>query len=171
MKKYYLTRLSAWILVLTLSLWFGSCGKKSDSVNPGIEGTWQYSGFRIDPALDLLGNGVKTNDLLTLFASSPDEITCFKTTRLTFAAGGKLTETPGQKCTAPPAGTTTAPASLTWKLDGTKLTITGGTGTPDVLDVVISGNTMKLSQTDSNSDYDGDGKKDTVTTTLELTKI
>lgn len=60
--------------------------------------------------------------------------------------------------------------NATWKLDGSKLTITDSTG-PDVYDTVLSGNTLKMSQTDSSTDYDGDGKKDTVTITLELTKV
>ncbi|MBC7570535.1 MAG: hypothetical protein H7319_12470, partial [Spirosoma sp.] len=56
----------------------------------------------------------------------------------------------------------------TWKVDGNKLTITDGADVT-VYDVAKNGNTMKLSTMDK-ADYDGDGKEETYTNTIELAK-
>ncbi len=177
MKKQNSSRLLTWALVAAMPLWFGNCSKKSDSVTPAsssIEGTWQISGYKIDPALLKLKSGQTTNDLLAYYAdfsgtAAADVITCLTTTRITFNSGGKVTGTPGSKCTAS-TGVDVVPANATWKLDGSKLTLTDSSG-PEVFDTVLSGNTLKMSQSDSTTDYDGDGKNDTVTITLELTKV
>ncbi len=160
-----------------MSLWCGSCSKKSDSVTPStssVEGTWQISGYKVDPAYFVLKNGQKTNDQLAyitdlLGPAGADIITCLTTTKITFVAGGKVTGSPGSTCTA--SSTDLVPTTnATWKLDGSKLTLTDSSG-PEVYDVVVGGTTLKLSQPDSSTDYDGDGKKDTVTNTLELKKV
>ncbi len=178
MIKQNSVRFLAWAMVVVMPLWFGNCSKKSDdAVTPStssIEGSWQISGMKIDPAFDLTGTGKKTNDLLGAYGQllGADIVTCLTTTKINFLAGGKLTETPGSKCTS--SSTSTDPistgSSSTWKLNGSKLTITDGSGSSEVFDTALSGNTLKMSQTDSSTDYDGDGKKDTVTLTLELTK-
>ena len=177
MKKENVVRLLSWVMIAVIPVWFGSCKKDGDAVTPSaIEGTWQISGYKISPAFDLFKTGTKTNDLLAAYGQilGQDAVTCLTTTKITFVAGGKITEAPGSKCTASTVGTDVAGANSTWKLDGTKLTITSvssGTTSTDVYDTALSGNSLKLSQTDSDTDYDGDGKKDTVTLTLEFTKV
>ncbi|GEM_PF-3361924 len=168
------TRLLTWVLVVSILFWFGSCSKSgSDPVNPAssIEGTWAFSGLKIDPAFDLLGNGTKTNDVLPLLVKygGADVETCFKTTRITFLSGGKITGVAGQKCTNT-TSTDLVDTNSSWKLDGNKLTLTDSSGASEVYDTAISGNTLKISQTSSDADVDGDGKNDTVTQTIELTR-
>ncbi|AUD02580.1 lipocalin-like domain-containing protein [Spirosoma pollinicola] len=168
----------AWVLVLAMPLWFGSCKKGSDdTVTPAtsssIQGGWKISGYKIDPGVDFLGTGQKNTDLLAYFKSLPnglgtDLVDCLTGTTIIFNANGKVTGTPGAKCTT---STDVNPVedNSTWKLDGTKLTLTSGTDVT-VYDTVISGNTLKLSGPDK-EDFDGDGKEETYTVTLELTKV
>ncbi len=167
------SRRFSWILLLTLPLWFGACSKKNTDVTPNsasIQGSWRLSAYTIAPAFDLLGNGTKMTDLLEYYKQLGGQqlIDCFKTVTITFNADGKLSGgTSDAKCSgvaASPIG-----SSGTWVLTGSKLKITDG---PDVsdYDVSLNGNTLKLSQT-SVDDYDGDGKTESGTISLSMTKI
>ena len=152
MKKMNVARLLAWALVVVLPFGFGSCKKGSeDSVTPGtssVEGSWKISGYKIDPGVDFLGNGQKSTDLLAFYRSLPnglgnDVVDCLTSTIITFNAGGKITGKAGSKCTA---STNVNPVddNSTWKLDGSKLTITSGTDVT-TYDTTVSGNPLKLS--------------------------
>ncbi|GAB3643076.1 lipocalin-like domain-containing protein [Spirosoma arcticum] len=172
MKKLISARSLAYALVVVMPFWFSSCKKgDSDVVTPNsIEGDWRISGYKIDPGIDLLGTGQKNTDLLALFRSLPngnDIADCLATTVITFNAGGKVTGKAGSECTT---STDMNPVddNSTWKLDGTKLTLTSGTDVT-TYDTVLSGNTLKMS-TQEMEDFDGDGKKENYTITLELTK-
>ncbi|MFD2932924.1 lipocalin-like domain-containing protein [Spirosoma flavum] len=177
MENRNISRLIAWVLVAAMPLWFGSCKKGSDdTVTPttsSVQGSWKISGYKIDPGVDFSGTGQKSNDLLAYFKSLPNGIgndiaDCLTSTTITFNANGKITGTPGAKCTA---STDMNPVedNSTWKLDGNKLTITSGSDV-STYDTVISGNTLKMSENQL-EDYDGDGKEETYTVTLELTKV
>ncbi len=168
--------LLAWALVVVMPLWFGSCKKGGDdAVTPSmssIEGNWKISGYKIDPGVDFLGTGQKNTDLLAFYRSLPnglgnDVVDCLTSTIITFNAGGKITGKAGAKCTA---STDMNPVedNSTWKLDGNKLTITSGTEVT-TYDTTISGNTLKLSGKEL-EDFDGDGKDETYTITLEMTR-
>ena len=173
MKNRNVARLMAWALVVALPLWVGSCKKGGDAVAPtrsNIEGSWRITGEKIDPAVDLTGTGKKSNDLFDIYRSSPngsDILTCLTTTIITFNGDGRITGKAGSKCTS---ATNMNPVddNSTWKVDGSKLTITSGTDVT-TYDVVISGNTLTMSN-QVLEDLDFDGKKETYTTTLELTK-
>ncbi|QJD80967.1 lipocalin-like domain-containing protein [Spirosoma rhododendri] len=171
------TRLLTWALIVAVPFWFGSCSKSgSDSVTPAssIEGTWVYTGVKINPAVDPFKTGQKTNDLLALYTQvlGTDFQTCLTTTKVTFASGGKISGTPGSKCTAASSSQVPDPETGgTWKYDGSKLTITSADGkSSEVYDAVVSGNTLKIMQVDSSTDWDGDGKNDTETLTLEMAR-
>ncbi|AKD54396.1 lipocalin-like domain-containing protein [Spirosoma radiotolerans] len=177
MKTMNVARIMAWALVVAMPLWFGSCKKGSDdAVTPttsSVQGSWKISGYKIDPGVDFMGNGQKSNDLLAYLRSLPggignDAVECLTTSVITFNANGKVSGTAGSKCS-----TTTdmnpVEENSSWKLDGNKLTLTSGTDVT-VYDTVISGNTLKLSGKEM-EDYDGDGKEEAYTVTLELTKV
>ena len=170
-------RLMAWVLVVGMPLWFGSCKKGSDDpVTPStsaIEGSWRISGFKIDPGIDPLQTGTKNTDLLAFYKSLPnglgnDLVDCLTSTTITFNNGGKITGKSGSKCSAA-NDVNPVEDNSTWKLDGNKLTITSGTDVT-VYDTVISGNTLKMSGKEM-EDFDGDGKDEAYTITLELTKV
>ena len=165
------TRRLSWVLLLLFPFLFSECGKKSTDVVPtsaALQGSWRLTAYTIDPAYDLLGDGKKTNDLLAALGSFAGQqfVTCFKAVTLTFNANGKVTSTTTPACT----NTNASPVDngATWALTGSKLKITEGTDVNE-FDVSISGNTLRLSQPDTD-DYDNDGKKETVTLSLVLTK-
>ncbi len=177
MKNKNLVHLLAWALVVAMPLWFGSCKKGSDdAVTPttsSVQGSWKISGYKIDPGVDFLGTGQKSTDLLAFYKSLPngigaDLVDCLTSTIIIFNANGKVTGTPGAKCST---STDVNPVddNSTWKLEGTKLTLTSGSDVT-VYDTVSSGNTLKLSGPEK-EDFDGDGKDETYTVTLELTKV
>lgn len=176
MKKTNAAQLLAWALVVAMPLWFGSCKKDSaEAVTPNsIEGTWRISGMKIDPAVDFLGTGQKSNDLLAAFRALPnglgnDFVACLTDTRITFNNGGKVTGQTSAKCNASTDEFLPAENNSTWKLDGNKLTITSGSDVT-VYDTTLSGNTLSMSQKDTD-DLDGDGKTETYTITIEMTKV
>lgn len=166
----------AWAMILAIPVWFGSCKKGSDdAVTPttsAVQGSWRISGLKINPGIDFSGNGQKSNDLLALYRLIPngnDIVDCLTGTTIIFNANGKVTGTPGAKCSTATDDINPVEDNSTWKLDGNKLTLTSGSDVT-VYDMVISGSTMKLS-TSEQEDYDGDGKNETYTTTLEMTKV
>lgn len=158
-----------------MPFWFGSCSKKDDAVAPStsaIEGNWRISGYKVDPAIDFLGNGQKSNDLLAALKSLPggfgnDAVECLTTTVVTFNSNGKITGKAGNKCDTSD-DMNPIEENSSWRLDGNKLTITSGSDVT-TYDVVVSGNTLKLSAKETD-DLDGDGKDETYTMTLEMTK-
>ena len=177
MKTMNVARIMAWALVIAMPLWFGSCKKGSDdAVTPttsSIQGSWKISGYKIDPGVDFMGNGQKSNDVLAYLRSLPnglgnDAVDCLTSTIITFNANGKVTGTSGPKCST---STDLNPVddNASWKLDGNKLTLTSGSDVT-VYDTVISGNTLKLSGQEM-EDFDGDGKDEAYTVTLEMTKV
>nr|ARK09941.1 hypothetical protein A6C57_06080 [Fibrella sp. ES10-3-2-2] len=165
------TRRLSWALLLALPLWFGACSKSTTDVTPNsIEGSWRLTGYTIDPAIDLAGNGTKTNDILGYYALLPggsQYVECYKAITLTFAASGKITGTTTTACSgidASPFASTATWASTT----AGKVKITDGTDVQEY-DVNISGTTLKLSQTFTD-DFDGDGKTENGTVALVMTK-
>ena len=174
MKKANTSRLLAWAMVLAIPMWFGSCKKGDDPVSPttsAIEGSWKISGYKIDPAVDLLATGQTSNDLLAMYKQLPignDIVDCLTSTVITFNSSGKVTGKGGDKCNKT---TDISPVddNSSWKLDGTKLTLTSGTEV-STYDTSISGSTLKMSSKQS-QDIDGDGKEESYTYTLELTKV
>jgi len=165
------TRRLSWALLLTIPLWFGACSKSTTDVTPNsIQGSWRLSGYTIDPAFDFVGNGTKTNDILGFYALLPGGaqfVDCYKSITLTFAADGKVTGTTSTACSgvdASPFGST-----ATWASSSAgKVKITDGTDVQEY-DATISGTTLKLAQTFTD-DFDGDGKSETGTVTLVMTK-
>jgi hypothetical protein len=98
MKKNNTTPLIVWALLVPMLLYFGSCKKSDDAaVTPpaaSVQGDWIITGYKIDPGVDFLGTGTKSNDLLALFKGLPggDSITaCLTTTIITFNSNGKVT--------------------------------------------------------------------------------
>jgi hypothetical protein len=85
----------------------------------------------------------------------------------TFNADGKLTGATTPQCTN--VGASPIGSNGTWALTGSKLKITDGSDVEEY-DVSLNGNTLKLSQT-AVDDYDGDGKTETGTISLVLTKV
>ncbi|MBD2700824.1 lipocalin family protein [Spirosoma sp. BT702] len=176
MKKVNVVRLWAWVSIVALPLWFGSCKKGSDdAVTPSksaVEGNWKISGYKVDPGIDYTGTGQKTNDLLMILKQVPngaDAVECLTTTIITFNSNGKITGKPGTKCSTANSDVNPVDDNSNWKLDGNKLTITSGTEVT-TYDAAVSGSTLKMS-TQEVDDLDGDGKKETYTYTLELTKV
>jgi len=178
MKTHKSGRLLAYTLIVTIPLWFGSC-KKGTDVTPtsaSIEGTWRTTGYKADPGVDV-GGGKKETDLLVVYRTSLSAIFgakfgdlfvgCITNTKVTFLSGGKVSSQSDPAC-AQLDGAAPVTNTSTWKLDGSKLTITDG---PDVTtyDAAISGSTLKLSAQEM-IDFDGDGKEEKYNTTLELTK-
>lgn len=180
MKTMSIARIIAWALVIAMPLWFGSCKKGTDdAVTPttsSVQGSWKISGYTINPGVDFLGTGQKNTDLLVYLRSLPqgfekigsDAADCLTTTIITFNASGKVTGTPGSKCSS---STEYNPIeeNASWKLDGNKLTLTSGSDVT-VYDVTNTGNTLKLSGQEM-EDFDGDGKDEAYTVTLEMTKV
>ncbi|GAB3691629.1 hypothetical protein GCM10027592_09800 [Spirosoma flavus] len=176
MKKVNVVRVWAWVSILALPLWFGSCKKGgTDPITPStsaVEGNWKISGYKVDPSIVYNASGQKTNDLLLVLKQVPggaDAVECLTTTIVTFNSNGKITGKPGTKCTAANSDMNPVDDNSNWKLDGNKLTITSGSDVT-TYDTAISGSTLKMS-TQEVDDLDGDGKKETYTYTLELTKV
>jgi hypothetical protein len=173
MKKSNTAPFVAWTLLVSMLLWFGSCKKSDDAVTPSaasVQGDWKIVSYKIDPGVDFLGTGTKSNDLLTLYKAFPggdDIIACLTTTIITFNSNGKIIGKSGPKCTAS-GDKGPIEDNSTWKLDGNKLTITTGTDV-SIYDTTLSGNTLKL-VTQEMEDFDGDGKKENYMITIELTK-
>lgn len=176
-KTRNVARITAWALVVAMPLWFGSCKKGGDDpITPttsSIEGSWKITGYTINPGVDFYGTGQKSNDVLAYLRSLPggignDAVECLTSTVVIFNANGKVTGTSGPKCSA---STNMNPVeeNSSWKLDGTKLTLTSGTDVT-VYDTAINGNTLKLSGQEM-EDFDGDGKDEAYTVTLEMTKV
>lgn len=172
MKTFTSSRVLTYALIIALPLWFGSCKKNDDVVTPSsIEGSYRISAYRVDPGVDLLGTGTKSNDLLAAFKTLPngignDLVECLTTTVVTFNSSGSVTSKEGAKCT-PSNDMNPVTDQSTWKLDGTKLTITAGADV-SVYDAVKSGNTLKLSQQQM-EDF-GEGTKNYMLT-IEMTKV
>ena len=167
-----ITRCLSWALLLTFPMLFSECSKKGTDVVPSaaaLQGSWRLSAYTIDPAYDLLGNGTKTNDLLAFYKALGGQllVDCFKATTITFNANGKITSTTTPACTNVEANPIASGA--TWVLAGNKLKITEGTDVTES-DVSINGNTLKLSRQET-EDFDDDGKNDTATLSLILTKV
>ncbi|MFC5409846.1 lipocalin family protein [Larkinella bovis] len=163
-------------LLVALPLWFASCSKDKDAdgnpdVKPNsVEGSWKISGMKLNVQVDL-GNGTKTNDFFVMMKAIPGFdgdalIACLTDTKMTFNGNGTITGTPSPKCNFDGADDyNPIEDKSTWKVDGNKLTITSG-GVPEVYDLVIDGNTMKLSS--PIEDMNDDGKEDIMT--MELKK-
>ncbi|GAB3991111.1 hypothetical protein GCM10028807_20350 [Spirosoma daeguense] len=175
MRKVNTVRLWAWVSIIALPLWFASCKKGSDDVvtpsKSAVEGNWQFSGLKISPAVDF-GTGQKTDDLLSVFQLIPNGsqlVNCLKKMTITFNANGTVTGKVDSQCAALVDDVNPIEDKSTWKLDGSKLTVTSGTEV-NVFDVSLSGNLLKLSAPYVD-DFDGDGKDETYTQTMELTKL
>lgn len=167
-----ITRRLSWAVLLTLPLLFSQCSKKGTDVVPSaaaLQGSWRLSAYTIDPAYDLLGTGTKTNDLLVLFKALGGQqlVDCFKATTITFNANGKVTSTTTAACTSVEASPIESGA--TWVLTGNKLKITEGSDVTES-EVSISGNTLRIFRQET-EDFDDDGKNDTATLSLILTKV
>lgn len=174
MKKVNASRLLAWAMILAIPVWLGSCKKGDDPVSPttsAVVGSWKISGYKIDPAADVLQTGQTNNDLLAVYKQLPigaDIVDCLTTSTFTFSTDSKVSKTASSKCTLT---TDISPIkdNSTWKMDGSKLTITNGTNVA-TYDAVVSGSSLKISYPKS-EDFDGDGKSENYTYTLELTKV
>ncbi len=165
------TRRLSWALLLTIPFWVGACKKDTDATpsTAAVQGSWRVSGYTIDPAFDLLGNGTKTNDLFLVLNDlfGQQFVDCLKVTTVTFAADGKVTGSTTAACSS--LDTSPFSSTATWTLTGNKLKITEGTDVTEY-DASVSGNTLKLSET-LTDDFDGDNKKETATLSLAFTKV
>jgi len=176
MKRSYFSRSIAWVFIAVMPFWFGSCSKKDDAVAPSsssIEGNWRISGYKVDPAVTNPLTGQKISDLLDFYRNLPngignDIVECLTTTVVTFNSNGKITGKAGNKCDTSD-DMNPIEENSSWRLDGNKLTITSGSDVT-TYDVVVSGNTLKMSAKETD-DLDGDGKDETYTMTLEMTKV
>ena len=165
------------LLLIVLLVWLASCSKSSTGdpapATSAVVGTWVVTGYTIDPGVDLLQTGKKSNDLLAALRDLPnnlgaDIVACLTTTKITFAASGKVTSVPGPKCSTAAIDTNPVEDNASWKLDGSKLTITDSSGS-QTYDVATVGNTLHLSCQEQ-EDYDGDGKPENYRVTLVLSK-
>ncbi|WP_460675141.1 lipocalin-like domain-containing protein [Larkinella ripae] len=162
------------LFLLALPLWFASCSKDKDAdgnpdVKPNaVEGSWKISGMKSNVDIDL-GNGTKTKDFFVILKAVPGGdalIACLTDTKMTFNGNGTITGTPSPNCQSTGSDDLNPiDDKSTWKVDGNKLTITSS-GTAEVYDMTISGNTMTLSS--PTDDLNDDGKADVLT--LELKK-
>lgn len=167
MKMMNIGRLTAWVLVVIMPLWLGSCKKENggviDPVTPNsIEGSWKIAGMKVN-------NGKDTQDILELLKSSgeADAVACLTDTKITFVSNGKITGAPSPSCKSAGAEEyNPATNNATWMVTGNKLTITDDGG-PDTYDLNLNGNSMSwiIKQQD---DTDSDGVKETYTTTIEF---
>ena len=172
-----LTQPIGWLLVAILPLWLANCSKNSSTdpvpTSSAVQGTWVVTGYTIDPGVDFLQTGKKSNDLLAALRDLPnnlgaDILACLTTTKITFAGTGKVTSVPGPKCSTATIDTNPVEDNASWKLDGSKLTITDSSGS-QTYDVATVGNTLQLSGQELD-DFDGDGKSETYRVTLVLSK-
>ena len=166
MKTMNVGRLLAWALVVAMPLWFGSCKKENGGTEPipsnPIEGNWKISGMKIS-------SGAKTVDYLDYIKThgGEDVVACLTDTKITFNSNAKITGTPSPLCKSEGADDYNPAANnSTWKVVGSKLTITDEDG-PETYDLTVNSNTMTWSMQEK-EDIDGDGVIDTLTTTIEF---
>ncbi|GAB2566286.1 lipocalin-like domain-containing protein [Spirosoma areae] len=166
MKMMNVGRFLAWALVVAMPLWFGSCKKEggaADVIMPNsIEGSWKISGMK-------LSEGNQTEDYLDLIKqyAGADAVACLTDTKITFNSNGKVTGAQSPKCQSGGADEyNPASNNATWKVNGTKLTLTDTDGV-QTYDLVVNGSTMAWSIQEQD-DIDGDGVKETYTTTIEF---
>lgn len=159
-------RLLAWALVVAMPLWFGSCKKENggDPITPNsIEGNWKISGINVT-------DGKKTNDVLELLKEQgrADIVACLTDTKLVFASNGKITGTPSPFCKSDEADAYNPVSdSATWKVVGTKVTLTDSDGSTNTYDMTVNSSKMTWS-IQKQEDLDEDGVEETVTVTLEF---
>lgn len=171
MKNMNSARSVVWALVLAMPVWLGSCGSDDGGATPSanaIQGTWRNTGLKINPGVDFMKNGQLTTDLLAYYGSTaPNFITCFTTSKTTFAPDGVVLGMPGPACDPASAAATIQDRS-TWKLDGNLLTIISSIG-PTVYEVSKSGDVLRLVYKQQ-IDYDGNGTAEPYAMTTELIK-
>lgn len=166
----YVSRLLAWVFVVTMPLWFGSC-KNNDSnggdpVTPNsVEGSWKISGMK-------LSDGKTTQDYLALMKlyAGEDVVACLTDITFTLKGNGTVTGTDSPKCKSNGADEyNPVGKQATWKTAGNKLTITGEDG-PSTYDYTVNGNVMTWSILEKD-DIDGDGIEETYTTIVEFKRV
>ena len=167
------------LLLLVLPLWLASCKKENDVTSPNsAEGSWRINALRFDPAFDLFGIGVPTSDAVatlkqvaTQFPEYADDVTCFTETRYTFNSNGSVAVAESPKCASSADFENLNPVDNTakWKVENNKITLTDASGS-ETYDFSRNGDTMNWSVKETD-DFDGDGKTETVTLTLEFKKI
>lgn len=160
MKSTQTTRTLRWVLFVGLPLLTSQCKKSNDPVatSGGVQGSWRITTYTISPGVtsDLSGK-TYTNffDLLNELppALANKAITCLTNSTTTFNANNTLTGTWGANCGLDVD--TPFEDNSTWKQEGSKLTVTA-TGTPEVYEVKVDGNTMTLTQTELQDFGEGD---------------
>jgi len=147
------------LCALLLSLVLVQCGKKSsDDPSPGnaLVGSWRMSAFAYKDATG-------TTDITSQLQLIPGA-QCLTTVVLTFRADGTLTGS--SNC--PSAGEyVDTSGSAKWSTSGNKLTLTDSDGTKEEYDYEISGNSLKLTipELDTNNKPTGEA------TIITLTKV
>lgn len=172
MKSAQATRALRWVLLAGLPFWFSQCKKSNDAVatSGGIQGSWRITTYTISPGVTSDLTGKTYTNFFDLLGELPggvgaNAVACITTSTTTFNANNTLTGTWGANCSANVE--TPFEDNSTWKQDGNRLTITSA-GTPEVYDVAVDGNTMKLSHTEL-QDF-GEGDKP-YTITMVLTRV
>ncbi|QKZ14695.1 lipocalin family protein [Spirosoma sp. KUDC1026] len=171
MIRFTTTRLTLWVLLLTMPLFVSSCKKGNDDVTPAtVEGNWKLTGLKFSPALDtgIFGEIGDYYQWLLDFGAGD----CLNSLVFTFNSNGStsLNNPPAcQDATDDLDNTVPIDDSSKWVLDGNKLTLTNGDGTTVTYDVTINGNTMTWS---APQEYEKlDGSKATTTATMTLTRV
>lgn len=167
-----LIRLRSFILtMLVLSVAFVGCKKDNTEINPtpsgsSVEGTWQMTGMKVSPAVDL-GTGKTYSDFFDILSEIPEgkqAVTCLKDTKITFVKGGKVTAVASAACQSADDSGLGVENNSTWKVQGSKIVLTDTEGTTEY-DLSVSASTMSWSQV-ADEDFDGDGKNTRYTYTL-----
>ncbi|UFH55774.1 lipocalin family protein [Spirosoma sp. KNUC1025] len=170
MKMNNLGRQMAWAMVVAMPLWFGSCKKENagggDPVTPNaVEGSWKISAMAVT-------EGNESVDYLELLKNLAGEavVTCMTDTKITFNSNSSVTGVPSPACNSADMGEyNPVQDKSTWKTNGNKISITSSEGS-ETYDYTVSGNTMKWN-IQTQDDSDGDGVKETQTTTIQFKRV
>lgn len=157
-----------WILLFFgLTLFFSGCKKENDEVSPAaVEGRWNITAYRINPALDLGPLG-KIDNLVTFF-NGLTGTTCFTDVTLTFKSGGTIETDNPQSCKDINEDAveeqTGFDETSKWALDGTKLTVSSSSGEKEEYTVSMGSGTMQwVGRRDEDFEQDGTPTNYTVT--------
>lgn len=167
MNKTSVARLLAWVLVMGLPLWLGSCKKDgTEAVTPSsIEGNWKLTAMKVNPAINA-GPFGQIDDLFAFYSGLGADA-CLKALTFTFNSNGTISSNNPTACQSNTDDINEATgfeSGAKWSLNGNKLTVTDTDGAVETYDVTISGNAMQWVYVTSVEDATGK----TVQTTLTM---
>ncbi|MBC3788982.1 lipocalin family protein [Spirosoma utsteinense] len=169
MKNLISERPMAWMLVMAMPLWFGSCKKDAgETVTPtatSIEGNYKVSALKVNPKVQGF------EDLLPVY-SLLIGTTCLSDITVSFKSGGVVSTDSPASCQSNSddiANATGIDSNSKWVSSGTKLTITDSDQTTTTYDVSFSGANMQLAWQED--DIDATGKPFKQGYTMELKRL